>query len=77
MSSLAAGPPARDVTAPRRSRAVELTDRDAAVRFLVRDLDPMHLEVMETDLGRCLVTTPVVEDFFGGTRQRRPAGMTN
>ncbi len=46
------------VAAPRRRRAIELTDRDAVVRFLVRDLDVMQLEVLETDLGRCLVTTP-------------------
>lgn len=46
------------VAAPRRRRAVELADRVAVVRFLVRDLDVMQLEVMETDLGRCLVTTP-------------------
>lgn len=46
------------VAAPRRRGAVDLTDRDAAVRFLVRDLDVMPVEIMETDLGRCLVTTP-------------------
>ena len=46
------------VAAPRRRKTVALTDRDASVRFLVRDVDVMHLEVMETDLGRCLVTTP-------------------
>jgi len=46
------------VAAPRRRGAVELADRDATVRFLVRDLGVMLLEVMETDLGRCLVTTP-------------------
>ena len=46
------------VAAPRRRKTIELTDRRAAVRFLVRDLDVMDLELMETDLGRCLVTTP-------------------
>lgn len=46
------------VAAPRRRGTVDLTDRDATVRFLVRDLAVMHLEVLETDLGRCLVTTP-------------------
>lgn len=46
------------VAAPRRRRSIELTDRDAAVRFLVRDLDVMQLEIMQTELGACLVTTP-------------------
>lgn len=46
------------VAVPRPRKALELADRDAAVRFLVRNLELMHLEVMETDLGRCLVTTP-------------------
>jgi len=46
------------VAAPRRRKTIELTDRRAAVRFLVRDLEVMDLELMETDLGRCLVTTP-------------------
>lgn len=46
------------VAASRRRRPVELSDRDASVRFLVRDLEVMHVEVLETDLGRCLVTTP-------------------
>ncbi|MBT9256458.1 type IV toxin-antitoxin system AbiEi family antitoxin [Phycicoccus sp. MAQZ13P-2] len=46
------------VAAPRRRAPVTLADRDATVRFLVRDLALMHLEVLESDLGRCLVTTP-------------------
>lgn len=46
------------VAAPRRRGTVDLADRDARVRFLVRDLDVMQLEILETDLGRCLVTTP-------------------
>ena len=46
------------VAAPRRRKTIELIDRRAAVRFLVRDLEVMDLELMETDLGRCLVTTP-------------------
>lgn len=46
------------VAAPRRRGPVDLTDRDATVRFLIRDLDVMQVEVMDTDLGRCLVTTP-------------------
>lgn len=46
------------VAAPRRRRPVELTDRDATVRFLIRDVAAMDVEVMETELGHCLVTTP-------------------
>jgi predicted transcriptional regulator of viral defense system len=46
------------VGTPRRRRSIELTDRDAVVRFLVRDLDVMQLEIMQTELGPCLVTTP-------------------
>jgi len=46
------------VAVPRRRRSIELTDRDAVVRFLVRDLGVMQLEIMQTDLGACLVTTP-------------------
>ncbi|MGL5928212.1 MAG: type IV toxin-antitoxin system AbiEi family antitoxin [Dermatophilaceae bacterium] len=46
------------IAAPRRRRAVVLADRNAIVRFLTRDLGIMQLEVMETELGRCLVATP-------------------
>ena len=46
------------VAAPRRREPVRLSDRDAIVRFLPRALDVIHLEVLRTDLGECLVTTP-------------------
>ena len=46
------------VAAPRRRRALTLTDRDATIEFLVRDLTVMHVEMMQTELGGCLVTTP-------------------
>lgn len=35
-----------------------MTDRPATVRFLVRDIGILHVEMMQTDLGGCLVTTP-------------------
>ena len=46
------------MTAPRRREQMRLTDRDAIIRFLPRDLDVIHVEVLRTDLGECLVTTP-------------------
>lgn len=46
------------VAAPRRRKTLSLTDRDATVDFLVRDLAVMQVEMMQTDLGPCLVTTP-------------------
>lgn len=46
------------VAAPRRRQAMHLTDREAAIRFLPRDLDTIQVEVLRTDLGDCLVTTP-------------------
>lgn len=46
------------VAAPRRRRDVALTDRQATVHFLPRDIDTIQVERMTTDLGPCLVTTP-------------------
>ena len=46
------------VAAPRRREALRMTDRTATVRFLVRDIDELQVEMMQTDLGGCLVTTP-------------------
>lgn len=46
------------VAAPRRRQVMLLSDRDATVRFLPRDIDVIHAEVLPTDLGECLVTTP-------------------
>jgi len=46
------------VAAPRRRKALRLTDREAIVDFLVRDLEVMNVEMVQTELGGCLVTTP-------------------
>jgi len=46
------------VAAPRRRASLRLTDRPATVRFFVRDIDAMQVEMLQTDMGRCLVTTP-------------------
>ena len=46
------------VAASRRREVLQLTDRPATIRFLVRDVDALHVEMMQTDLGGCLVTTP-------------------
>jgi predicted transcriptional regulator of viral defense system len=46
------------IAAPRRRETLQMTDRPATVRFLVRDIGILHVEMMQTDLGGCLVTTP-------------------
>jgi hypothetical protein len=46
------------IAAPRRREELRLTDRQARIRFLVRDLDAMGVEMLQTDMGPCLVTTP-------------------
>lgn len=46
------------VAAPRRREALKLIDRAANIRFLVRDIDGMQVEMLQTDMGGCLVTTP-------------------
>lgn len=46
------------VASPRRRKELRLTDRDALVRFLPRNLDIIDVEVLRTDIGECLVTTP-------------------
>lgn len=46
------------VAAPRRRESLRLTDRRAKIRFFVRDIDAMHVEMLQTDMGGCLVTTP-------------------
>jgi len=46
------------IAAPRRRQDLELTDRQATIRFLVRDLTKMRVEMVQTDLGPCLATTP-------------------
>ena len=53
------------VASPRRRQRMRLSDRDAVIYFRQRDLDLLHVELMRTDLGDCLVTTPeqTVLDF--------------
>jgi len=46
------------VAAPRRRETLRMTDRTATVQFLRRDIDALQVEMMQTDLGGCLVTTP-------------------
>lgn len=46
------------VAVPRRRKTLKLTDRTATVRFYVRDIDAVKAEILQTDLGGCLVTTP-------------------
>jgi predicted transcriptional regulator of viral defense system len=46
------------VAAPRRRETLKLTDRTANIHFLVRDIDAMQVEMLQTDMGGCLVTTP-------------------
>lgn len=46
------------IAAPRRRKPIVMTDRDAHIRFLPRDVDALEAELIQTDLGSCLVTTP-------------------
>jgi predicted transcriptional regulator of viral defense system len=46
------------VAAPRKRRTLQMVDRRASVRFRARDIPALQVEMMETDLGGCLVTTP-------------------
>jgi hypothetical protein len=46
------------LAAPRRRETLRLTDRPATIRFFVRDITELQLEMIQTDLGGCLVTTP-------------------
>jgi predicted transcriptional regulator of viral defense system len=46
------------VAAPRRRKELRLTDREAVIRFLPRDIGTVRVEMLPTDLGACLVTTP-------------------
>jgi predicted transcriptional regulator of viral defense system len=46
------------VAAPRRRESLRLTDRSATIRFFVRDINAINVEMVQTDLGGCLVTTP-------------------
>jgi len=74
------------VAAPRRREPLRLTDRSATIRFLVRDIDVMHVEMLQTDLGACLVTTPeqtvldlahlTVGEGMSEAMRRRSSSMT-
>ncbi|WP_069161801.1 type IV toxin-antitoxin system AbiEi family antitoxin [Nocardia altamirensis] len=46
------------VAVPKQRAARQLTDRDALVRFVARDTDRLDAELLRTELGRTLVTTP-------------------
>jgi predicted transcriptional regulator of viral defense system len=46
------------IAAPRRRRSLQTSDREATVMFRTRDIDALQVEMMQTDLGGCLVTTP-------------------
>jgi predicted transcriptional regulator of viral defense system len=46
------------VAAPRRHETIRLTDRAATIQFLSRGVDRLDVELLATDLGPCLVTTP-------------------
>lgn len=46
------------IAAPRRRETLRMTDRPATVRFLVRDIDALHVEMAQTELGGSLITTP-------------------
>ena len=43
---------------PRAHRPIELSDRDATVRFVQRDTSVLDVERVETSLGAALVTSP-------------------
>jgi predicted transcriptional regulator of viral defense system len=46
------------VAAPKRRHDIAMRDRDATIHFVVRDTDGLDAELMATELGQCLVTTP-------------------
>jgi hypothetical protein len=46
------------VAAPRRRETLRMTDRQATVLFRTRDINALQVEMMQTDIGGCLVTTP-------------------
>ena len=46
------------VAVPTRRHEVTLRDRDGVVHFIERDVDALDAELITTELGRCLVTTP-------------------
>ncbi|WP_067828519.1 type IV toxin-antitoxin system AbiEi family antitoxin domain-containing protein [Nocardia inohanensis] len=46
------------VAVPRQRAALQLVDRDASVRFVARDTARLDAELIRTELGGALVTTP-------------------
>ncbi len=46
------------VAVPDDRRDITLRDRDGVVHFVQRDTDLLDAELMATELGQCLVTTP-------------------
>lgn len=46
------------VAAPTWRRPISLRDRDAVIHFVQRDTGALDAELMTTELGQCLVTTP-------------------
>lgn len=46
------------VAVPKWHRPIRLTDRDGTVRFVERNTDQLEAELVATELGRCLATTP-------------------
>lgn len=45
------------VAVPRRREEVHLKDRNGKIRFMPRDVADLDAEMIETELGKCLVTT--------------------
>lgn len=46
------------VAVPMRRHDVLFRDRDGVVHFVERDVDVLDTELITTELGRCLITTP-------------------
>ncbi len=46
------------VAVPKQRAALQLTDRDATIRFVTRDIDRLDAELIRTELGPTLATTP-------------------
>ena len=46
------------VAVPDDRRDITLRDRNGTIHFVQRDTDTLDAELMATDLGQCLVTTP-------------------
>ncbi|MEX2587647.1 MAG: type IV toxin-antitoxin system AbiEi family antitoxin [Actinomycetota bacterium] len=46
------------VAVPKWHRPIRLSDRDGTIRFVERKTDQLDAEVVATELGKCLATTP-------------------